>query len=683
MQGELFRAITIVDAEWEKQEELLRSNTEGIDEVIEGTEDLAAALIAEAAALQNISDLIKNYREKLEEVGATDEELLRLERERELASVAGWEATEEQIISAQAAINDFFDALERQIDVDARAEALAEIAELETDYQQKLEELGATERELIEIERARTLAIAEGFDLAGEATEGATAAINEYHDQLLQVIDAEEFRANAAEVSSAKLAAAAEALAAAEASAEALAEKRAVQAEERAATKAAILEEATTREEEAAQRQAQKDELRTDATEAANAAQADYQARLEEIGLTELELIELERARALIAVQGFGATADEIDRTTESINALYDAIRSEAEAEASERLLADMVDLSDIETSYIEKLEDHQATEIALIELQRQRAIAAVRASGAEADAIDSAIEKINEFFDALQTPDAWDAFEDKAKFTLDHVSQLISNLSALFAATADRAIADMDRQLEADLAAIDARLQAELEAAGLAEETRIESLRAQLQEAIADGDAETAAGLQDEIERLEIKARFADETTALEASHEREKAQAEYDAALRSWKMQVLMTIAQSAQAALNAYSSTAAIPLIGAALAPFAALAAAAYGIIQLATVRRSKPEPPAFQTGGMVISGGSSAGTTVRVAENDSNELLFNDSSAGRPFLREFAAEIADVLRQSEGQVLNIQLDIDGLRISEAVVERMNNGQVRLKL
>ena len=684
---DLSAAIAVIDEELLDQDELLRSNTQGTDELIDSTEDLAAALIAEGAALQKISDLITEYREKLEEVGATDEELLRLERERALAAVEGFEATEAQILRARAAINAYFDAVETQRDVDARAEALAEIAELDENYQKKLEVLGATERELIEIERARALALAEGYGLISDETDRANAAINEYHDQLLQLIDAEEFRANAAAVSAAKLAAAAEALATAEALAEGLAEKRAAQAEARDAAKAAILEESEARAERQAEKRAQSAEARaaarTEATEAAGAVQAKYQERLEEIGLTELELIELERARALSALLGFGATADEIDRATESINAYFDAASSEAAEEARKRLLDDMVDLSEVETGYIQKLEDRNASEVALIELQRQRAIAAIRASGAEEAAIDSAIAKLNEYFDALQETDPWETFQDIAKTSFDFVSQLISNLSELFTATTDRAIADMDRQLVEDLAAIDTRLQAELAAAGLAEETRIESLQAQLQEAIADGDAETAARLTDEIERLEIKSRFADEATELEARHEKEKAQAEYDAALRSWRMQVLMTIAQSAQAALNAYSSTAAIPLIGAALAPFAALAAAAFGIIQLATVRRSKPEPPAFQTGGMVISGGSSAGTTVRVAENDSNELLFNDSSAGRPFLREFAAEIADVLRQSEGKSLIIQLDVDGLRMAEAVAERVNNGQVRLQL
>ncbi len=651
--NDLSAAIAIIDEGLLDQDELLRSNTESTDELIEGTENLAAALLAEAAALQKVSDLIDDYREKLEEVGATDEELLRLERERALASVDGFEATEEQVLRARDAINAYFDAVETQRDVDARVEALAEIAELETDYEQKLEELGATERELIEIERARTLAIAEGYELAGDATDRATASINEYYDQILQQIDAEERRADLAEKSAAKLKAAADALAEAEKRAEELAEKRAKKAEERAAA-------------------------RTAATEAAGAVQAEYQARLEEIGLTELELIELERARAISALQGFGATADEIDRATESINAYYDAARSEADAEAREQLLDDMVDLSELETEYIEKLEDHRATELALIELQRQRAIATIRASGAEADAIDSAIEKLNEYFDALRTDKAWDTFQNIAENAIDFVSQLISNLSQLFTASTDRAIADMDRQLEAELAAIDTRLQAALEAAGVAEETRIESLQTQLEEAIAAGDEETAERLSDEIERLGIQARFAEEAAELEAEFDRKRAQAEYKAALTSWRLQVAAGLATAANAILNAFLTKPFIPLGLAA----GALATALTGI-QIGAIALSKPEPPAFQTGGIVIGAGSSAGRTVTVAEGQSTEALFNNSAAGRPFLREFAQVIAEELRGSGDNLLQLNLYLDGQKVAEATAEYFNNGIVRVEL
>ena len=608
--GDITTALGVIEDAWITEREAIRSNTEGTDELIDHTEDLAAVLAAEAEALRKVSDLIADYTEKLEEVGATDKELLELERERALASVAGYEATAAASAKAREAINAYFNALVAEMDLEEQHRLAQELAE------QVAEKAAKT---------------------AEKAAEAAAAA--------------------------------------AAAGAEILAETLA-------------------------------------ARESVLGIETEYAEKLEEVGLTTRELTELERARALVAVHGYGATEKEVDRATAAINAYYDAIIrtaavDAAAAKAAERNAAMMAEAAaskeekvaeaiatagmmaaanaevlETETDYVQKLEDRAAGEVALIELQRQRAIAELEASGASDEAIDSAIAKLNEYFDALRDDASWQRFQDIAETALDYVSQLISNLGALYKATTDQMIDDLDRQLEAELEAIDARLQAALEAAGVAEETTVERLQRELAVAIEAGDQETAADLQEQLTRAEITAAFAEEEAQLEAQHARDRAQLEYQGALQSWRTQMLMTIAQTAQAALNAYSSASAVPLIGAILGPIAAAAALAFGALQIAKVNKSKPVAPAFRTGGIVIGGGAS-GTAVTVAEGQSTEALFNSSAEGRPFLRQFAQVIAEELNASGANVLQLQLNLDGRRVAEASAEYYNNGIVRVDL
>ena len=84
-------------------------------------------------------------------------------------------------------------------------------------------------------------------------------------------------------------------------------------------------------------------------------------------------------------------------------------------------------------------------------------------------------------------------------------------------------------------------------------------------------------------------------------------------------------MAIAQTAQAALNAYASTAAIPIIGPGLAPAAAITAAGFGAIEIAAVAVAKPKPPAYETGGIVP--GDSYTGDKQLARVNSGEMILN--------------------------------------------------------
>lgn len=93
-----------------------------------------------------------------------------------------------------------------------------------------------------------------------------------------------------------------------------------------------------------------------------------------------------------------------------------------------------------------------------------------------------------------------------------------------------------------------------------------------------------------------------------LEKQKQEEVAKVKNEAAKKQYKMQVMLAIAQTAQAALNAYSSAAAIPIIGWVMAPIAAATAVAAGMIQVAALKKQQKasEAQGYEEGGFTIDG-----------------------------------------------------------------------------
>ena len=94
------------------------------------------------------------------------------------------------------------------------------------------------------------------------------------------------------------------------------------------------------------------------------------------------------------------------------------------------------------------------------------------------------------------------------------------------------------------------------------------------------------------------VQAEMEIETAAIEKRYEREISMAEGnnakvkdDANRKMFAMQVIQAVAQTATAALNAYSSAAAIPVVGYILGPIAAAMAIAAGAIQIATIKKQQ--------------------------------------------------------------------------------------------
>lgn len=94
----------------------------------------------------------------------------------------------------------------------------------------------------------------------------------------------------------------------------------------------------------------------------------------------------------------------------------------------------------------------------------------------------------------------------------------------------------------------------------------------------------------------------------AIERRKELETARIKNEAARRQMSMQVIQAIAQTATAALNAYSSAAAIPVVGYILAPIAASMAVAAGMMQVAAIKKQQQaqEAQGYATGGFTPDG-----------------------------------------------------------------------------
>lgn len=95
-----------------------------------------------------------------------------------------------------------------------------------------------------------------------------------------------------------------------------------------------------------------------------------------------------------------------------------------------------------------------------------------------------------------------------------------------------------------------------------------------------------------------------------LEEQKQAEQARIKNEANRKTFSMQVIMAVAQTAQAALNAYSSAAAIPLVGYLIAPIAASMALAAGMLQVAAIKKQQAasETKGYRSGGFTDRGAS---------------------------------------------------------------------------
>lgn len=150
------------------------------------------------------------------------------------------------------------------------------------------------------------------------------------------------------------------------------------------------------------------------------------------------------------------------------------------------------------------------------------------------------------------------------------------------------------------------------------------------------------------DIQTAMIEKRYADATSdaegnkyrevQLEKQKNREIAKAKQEANRKMFAMQVIQAVAQTATSAIAAYSSAAAIPMVGFVMAPIAAAMAIAAGAIQIASIKKQQQasEATGYMEGGFTKAGRrDEVAGVVHAGEWVASQTLVNDPNA-RPLI-----------------------------------------------
>lgn len=204
-----------------------------------------------------------------------------------------------------------------------------------------------------------------------------------------------------------------------------------------------------------------------------------------------------------------------------------------------------------------------------------------------------------------------WDAVIEQ----VDALNMYVSSGVGAFNTLASAFDAYIQARLQSDIDALDAQLEAELEAAGVSEETTVEQAQREYDAAVETGDALAI----EEKRRALVKAQ-------IEEKYQKKKADLEYQAALIAWQFQMATAAAQIPLATMNAIASGFKAPSYMLPWFPIAMGAVAATATtMQLAAVAESKPQPPKFAAGGIIP--GSAQGTNIIAGENNRTEVVMN--------------------------------------------------------
>lgn len=220
---------------------------------------------------------------------------------------------------------------------------------------------------------------------------------------------------------------------------------------------------------------------------------------------------------------------------------------------------------------------------------------------------IGEAANKSESFADVWNNMD----FKERTQFISDQFNQMGAAIGNVFSSIAEY----VDAMYQSQIDALDNAMKAELEAAGIHEETATEKAEADLARAKESGDAEAILEAEKALKKAKI-----------EEKYQKKKMQLEYEMEMARWKFQLASATAAVPLAILNALASGwAAGPVMGPILGPLYAGLAGLAGAIQLAAVAKSKPEAPKFENGG-IVGGQSYSGDNVTARVN-SGELILN--------------------------------------------------------
>ena len=146
-----------------------------------------------------------------------------------------------------------------------------------------------------------------------------------------------------------------------------------------------------------------------------------------------------------------------------------------------------------------------------------------------------------------------------------------------------------------------------------------------------ACSDLETARINANYEKQIEAAGNNSEKKKRLEEKRDKELAAAKKKANKRAMVIQIAQATAQTAQSAINAYSSAAAIPIVGHILAPIAAATAVAAGMLQIATIKKQQQAQEAgYYDGG--FTGGSSYRRKAGIVHE--GEFVANHNAVNNP-------------------------------------------------
>lgn len=382
----------------------------------------------------------------------------------------------------------------------------------------------------------------------------------------------------------------------------------------------------------------------------------------------------IESLYALGATQNKGGADAETLRATIAQNeALLEGISiKERDRVEEEAKAATLERVGKVTEDYNQKLENLGATNEELVEVARRTALAQVEGH-------DAATDAINKYYDALVNEDKIEEAKEQAEVFQESLKELFfsgaESIGSIAGSIADIQIAENNRVL-----------QSQLEAQGLEEETKIQKLAREVKA------AEKAAKKEKDVKKKENLLQLAEEKkkelerAKLVKETEKKNAQVRYKAALAQWGIQATTAAATAAQAILTAIAS--APPPLNIPAIVATTLASGA----QVLAIGAAIPQPPSFQTGGIVLP--SDGGRTVRVAENGHSEVLFNTGPEGQDFTnyvtdritKGILKQLATTQRRPTPIEIRVPVIINEEAVAEViapvVVDTINNGLLELE-
>jgi len=319
-------------------------------------------------------------------------------------------------------------------------------------------------------------------------------------------------------------------------------------------------------------------------------------------------------------------TVEGINKKTNAVNETNTALNTSIELEKQRKtILADDA-MNAKWREYTDEIMKQKMNEKELKEFEKERAFQQLVNSqdyiNATKEVKQAVVKAFDEMWDAVEKKDPWKVATEAVQKYGSQINNVLASIAELQAINTkkriDKEIKELDRLFNYEMKQIEKRKQAKLFEKGYIEAQTEEQHKKELELAIESGDQQRIYAAHDAFERFKIEEEAAAAKEALEEQTNKKKAQLEYEAAMATWKSQILSSLAAGALAVINAIASV-----------PYPANIAA--GIItggvataQQAVVLANKPTLQ-YANGG-IVPGNSFRGDNILTAQN-SREMDLN--------------------------------------------------------